>query len=208
VDDAEGRVERVPTGGWEPGPLDDAEDQRWHVLRQHRHATQVARETEDRAWRTDHQTLRQMLTTEAVPTRWRAILLVMDNGTRQCYDLPLLVRGGRVSAAEIVTRLTGSLPATVDVVISAQGTHFMVKVFQDLAKRMGFVHVPIARHRPETNGSVRTLKEWLTAATWSSDAELATLLGAFRTYYNDRPYQGLGIPGFSPNGFARRIWLL
>jgi hypothetical protein len=56
--------------------------------------------------------------------------------------------------------------------------------------------------------SVRTLKEWLTAATWSSDAELVTLLDTFRTDYNDRPHQGLGIPGLSPNQFARRIWLL
>lgn len=194
------------------GPLDDADDQQWHVLRQHRHATQVARATEDRAWRTERQTLRQMLATEAAPRTWCAILLVTDNCTRQCYALPLFVSGGRVSAEEIVARLGGSLPATVDFVISDQGTHFMAKVFQDMAKRVGFVHVPIARHRPQTNGiverSVRTLKEWLADATWSSDAELTRLLSTFRTHYNDRPHQGVGIPGLSPNEFARRIWLL
>jgi hypothetical protein len=38
----------------------------------------------------------------------------------------------------------------------------MAKVFQQLAARAGFVHVPIAHHRPESNGiaerCVRTLK--------------------------------------------------
>jgi hypothetical protein len=26
--------------------------------------------------------------------------------------------------------------------------------------------------------------------------------------YNNRPHQGLGLPGLSPNEFANRIWLL
>lgn len=193
------------------GSLDDAEDQRWYILRQHRHRTLVEREREDRAWRTEHQTLRQALTTAAVATSWRAILLVTDNCTRQCYDLPLFASGGRVSAAEIVTSLERLLPTEVQFVISDQGLHFMAKVFQHFARRAGFVHVPIARHRPETNGiaerCVRTLKEWLAGTTWSSDSELELLLGAFRTNYNDRPHQGVDIPGLSPNEFARRIWL-
>jgi hypothetical protein len=29
-----------------------------------------------------------------------------------------------------------------------------------------------------------------------------------RKSYNDRPHQGLGIPGLSPNEFADRIWLM
>jgi len=194
------------------GPRDDADDRRWQVLRQQRHVTLVERMSEDNAWRTEHQALRQALATEALPTSWRAILLVTDNCTRQCYDLPLFARGGHVSAEDVVTGLEPRLPTTVQFVISDQGTHFMAKVFQHLAHRTGFVHVPTARHRPETNGiaerCVRTLKAWLLDKTWSSERELAELLASFRTQYNDRPHQGLGIPGLSPNEFARRIWLL
>jgi hypothetical protein len=55
---------------------------------------------------------------------------------------------------------------------------------------------------------VRTLKEWLAEQTWANSAELAPLLDRFRDAYNERPHQGLAIPGLSPNEFARRIWLL
>ena len=73
------------------------------------------------------------------------------------------------------------------------------------------MHVVIARHRPESNGIaerfVRTLKEWLADKTWVSEQELARLLEHFRADYNDRPHQGIAIPGLSPNEFADRIWL-
>jgi transposase InsO family protein len=72
--------------------------------------------------------------------------------------------------------------------------------------------VLIARHRPESNGLaerfVRTLKEWLAARAWGGVEELALLLGQFRAAYNDRPHQGLALPGLSPNEFAARFWLL
>ncbi len=38
-----------------------------------------------------------------------------------------------------------------------------------------------------------------------ADAELAALLERFGDEYNDRPHQGLAVPGLSPNEFARRI---
>ena len=194
------------------GALDDAQDQRWQVLRQHRHATLVEREAHDTTWRTQHQALRHACATETLPTAWRAILLVTDNCTRQCYELPLFASGGRVSAAEIVTTCTRLLPTTVQFVISDQGTHFMAKVFQQLAARAGFVHVPIARHRPESNGiaerCVRTLKEWLRQHAWTSEQELRALLDQFVGEYNERPHQGLALPGLSPTEFAKRVWLV
>jgi hypothetical protein len=39
-------------------------------------------------------------------------------------------------------------------------------------------------------------------------AALEALLEQFRVAYNDRPHQGLALPGLSPNEFAVRFWLL
>jgi transposase InsO family protein len=55
---------------------------------------------------------------------------------------------------------------------------------------------------------VRTLKGWLAARAWSDAEALGALLEQCRAQYNDRPHQGLGIPGLSPNEFAARFWLL
>src|SRR3712207_9495550 len=96
--------------------------------------------------------------------------------------------------------------------ISDRGTHFTAHEFARCADAHGFVHVLIARHRPESNGIaerfVRTLKEWLADKTWDAARELAVLLAQFEGEYNERPHQGLGIPGLSPKEFAKRIWLM
>jgi len=55
---------------------------------------------------------------------------------------------------------------------------------------------------------VRTLKEWLAERAWSGTEGLEALLAQFRSAYNDRPHQGIAIPGLSPDEFARRFWLL
>ncbi len=116
-----------------------------------------------------------------------------------------------MSADQVVAQLRKVLPPEVQFVISDRGTHFTAHVFAQFAQKAAFIHVPIARHRPETNGiaerCVRTLKEWLLSFAWTSDTELAELLHQFRELYNDRPHQGIAIPGLSPNEFARRIWL-
>ena len=55
---------------------------------------------------------------------------------------------------------------------------------------------------------IRLLKEWLASQAWENDQELEQLLQKFQPDYNDRPHQGIGIPGLSPNEFANRIWLM
>jgi hypothetical protein len=52
---------------------------------------------------------------------------------------------------------------------------------------------------------VRTFKEWLADKTWSSEEELLALLSEFQAMYNDRPHQGIPMPGLSPNEYAERI---
>jgi len=104
------------------------------------------------------------------------------------------------------------LPANLQFLISDRGIHFTADAFQQFAKEPEFVHVVIARHRPQSNGIaerfVRTLKEWLVDKAWQSDKELLEFLHLFLSEYNDRPHQGLPIPGLSPNEYANRIWVM
>ena len=112
----------------------------------------------------------------------------------------------------IVAALQTLLPPELHFLISDRGTHFTAKAFKKLVLSEEFIHVLIARHRPQSNGiaerSVRTLKEWFASKSWQTDQELAALVESFLDEYNDRPHQGLPIPGLSPNEFAKRIWLL
>jgi transposase InsO family protein len=143
---------------------------------------------------------------------WIAVLLITDNCTRQCLGLPIFVAGSHVTAEMVVTALRTLLPADLQFLISDRGVHFTAQVFQQLALEAHFVHVVIARHRPQSNGIaerfVRTIKEWLADKTWASDQELLNLLNTFLAEFNDRPHQGLPMPGLSPNEYAKRIWLM
>jgi transposase InsO family protein len=140
-----------------------------------------------------------------------AILVVTDNCTRQCLGLPLFVVGNTVTAEMVVEALRFLLPPQRQSLISDRGTHFTAQIFRQLAHHENFIHVLIARHRPQSNGIaerfVRTLKEWLADKSWQSDQELGQLLSQFLAEFNNRPHQGLPIPGLSPNEFAHRMWL-
>jgi transposase InsO family protein len=140
------------------------------------------------------------------------MLGLTDNCTRQRPGLPLCVAGSEVTAEEVVAALRALLPAELQFLISDRGTHFTAHQFAQFAQEEDFVHVLIARHRPEANGIaerfVRTLKSWLAERAWDGVEGLGPLLAQFAAEYNDRPHQGLGIPGLSPNEFAARFWLL
>ena len=118
---------------------------------------------------------------------------------------------GHLSAEQLITQLQTVLPPQVQLIISERGTHFTAHAFAQFAQEAGFIHLPLAGHRPQTNGvaerCVRSLQEWLLLFAWTADAELGALRDQFCRLSNDRPQQGIGIPGLSPNEFAGRIWL-
>lgn len=189
-----------------------AEAEAWHTQRDQRRHLLERRRQEDEHGRQQRHALQERLRRWPIVTAWIAILVVTDNCTRQCLGLPLFVAGAHVTADLIVAALRTLLPADLQFLISDRGVHFTAQVFQQLARSQGFLHVVIARHRPESNGIaerlVRTLKEALATHAWENDQELLKLLEQLRPEYNDRPHQGLGIPGLSPNEFAKRIWLM
>ena len=208
---AEGKQEKEAQAG-QPTAERKAQDERWRALRQQRRETVACRKQEDAQWRQQRNRIREMLSQLPIVTAWIALLVITDNCTRQCLGLPLFVVGPKVTAEMVVEALRMLLPPELQFLISDRGTHFTAEVFQQLARHEEFIHVLIARHRPQSNGIaerfVRTLKEWLRDKTWANDEELAALIEQFIAEYNDRPHQGLPIPGLSPNEFANRIWLM
>ncbi|MDO8752503.1 MAG: integrase core domain-containing protein [Anaerolineales bacterium] len=187
------------------------EEQRQSLRKQHRQQAQQ-RQQEDEQWRLNRNSLRERMTLLPIVTAWIAILLITDNCTRQCLGLPLFIAGSHVTAEMVVAALRTLLPANLQFLISDRGIHFTADVFQQLAQDANFVHVVIARHRPQSNGIaerfVRSLKEWLADKAWQSDKGLSEFLRLFLLEYNDRPHQGLPIPGLSPNEYAKRVWLM
>lgn len=181
----------------------------WRALRAQRRATLAQRAQEDADWRAQRQHLRERQAHLPVVTAWIAVLVVLDNCNRQCWGLPLFVTGAHLTAEVIVAALRELLPPELQFLISDRGVHFKAQTFHDFLHSRACVHVLIARHRPQSNGIaerfVRTLKEWLADKAWQEEQELALLLQQFRVEYNDRPHQGLAIPGLSPNAFAERI---
>lgn len=186
--------------------------EQWQALRQQRRTLLEQRVKEDEAWRQQRRILRQRKSQLPVVNAWIAILVVIDNCTRQCLSLPLFVAGPKVTSEMIVEALLVLLPPELQFLISDRGTHFKANAFKTLVRTQEFIHVLIARRRPQSNGIaerfVRTLKEWLADKSWRDDQELAALLQQFLAEYNDRPHQGLAIPGLSPNEFTNRIWLM
>jgi len=189
-----------------------ATKQAWRQVREQRQQTLLARQQENEAW---HQRNRQLAGLSSVAEearQWLAILAITDNCTRQCLGLPLFLSGPKLTSEELIAALRSLLPPELEFLISDQGTVFRTQAFAQLALEKDFTHVPVYRHRPESNGIaerfVRTLKEWLRSQVWQSAAELKPLLAKFQPEYNDRPHQGLAIPGLSPNEFAKRIWVI
>lgn len=206
------RKAQIEAGNRPPWGSQKASDKNFKQLREHRYAQLGQREIEDQRWRNQLQQLRQWAKTVPLVTAWIAILVITDNCTRQCLGLPVFIAGPRVTAEMVVLALSQLLPPELQFLISDRGVHFKANVFGQLVLDSNFIHVVIARHRPESNGIaerfVRTLKEWLAFKYWEDEQQLHLLVDEFVHEYNDRPHQGLAIPGLSPNEFANRIWLM
>lgn len=189
-----------------------AQDHQWQQARQQRQQQKHQRTDADAHWRQQRLDLRQRRAALPIVTAWIAILVITDNCTRQCLGLPLFVAGPHVTAELVAEALRTLLPPDLLFLISDRGVHFKAHVFRELMRSEAFIHVLIARHRPQSNGIaerfVRSLKEWLATQSWNNDDELAALLVEFIAHYNARPHQGLAIPGLSPNELAKRIWLM
>ena len=189
-----------------------AQDAQWRTAWAQRQALTATRQAEDESWREARRLFRERWAELPAATVWMAILVVIDNCTRRCLGLPLFVAGVNVTAEVVAEALSVLLPPELRFLIPDRGTHFTASTFKQRILSDTFIHVYTARHRPESNGIaerlVRTLKEWLETKSWTDDQTLAALLEQFHKEYNDRPHQGLAIPGLSPNEFAERIWLL
>lgn len=190
----------------------EAELHLWKDLKNRRKALLGTRRPENQAWHQRNLALQAGSNPALAPRAWLAILVVTDNCTRQCLGLPIFQTGAKLSSQEVVAALRHLLPQGLAFLISDQGTQFRAKAFAELAQEADFIHVPIYRHRPQSNGIaerfVQTLKVWLRDKAWQSHEGLEELLAQFQPEYNDRPHQGLAIPGLSPNEFAKRIWLM
>jgi len=184
----------------------------WRAQRVERQEVLAQRCQDDALWQQQRQALHDTPSPVPAVRRWIAVLVLTDNCTRQCLGLPLFEAGPKVTAQMVRAALETLLPPALQFLISDRGIHFTAQALACLAREAEFVHVLIARHRPQSNGIaerfVRTLKEWLAAQAWGGSTDLAPLLCRFHQEYNARPHQGLGIPGLSPDEFARRLWLL
>lgn len=187
----------------------EVEKANWAKREGERQSVLRKRKQENLEW---HQRIRHRQGSEEPAVRtWLAILVMTDNCTRQCLSLPVFASGSKLTAEEVVAALRTYLPKDLAFLISDQGTHFRSKSLARLAQETDFIQIPIYRHRPQTNGIaerfVQTLKLWLKNHSWEGIDQLKVLLAVFQPEYNNRPHQGLAIPGLSPNEYANRIWL-
>jgi len=82
----------------------------WRVRLIQRRLVLARRRREDRAWRAARQRLREQLAQRRLVSAWIAILVITDNCSRQCIELPLFVAGAKVTAAMVIAALRTLLP--------------------------------------------------------------------------------------------------
>lgn len=184
-----------------------AAKQEWKRLRQRRQEQIQPRKQQDNEWRQQREKLRLRASKLKFIPVWIAILVIVDNCTRKSFGLPTFLAGVNVTAEMVIDALRQLLPVELQFLISDRGPQFRAKLMKQLEQKLDFIHVVIARHRPQSNGIserfIRTMKEWLVEHSWQSDQELTLLLNQFNREYNNRPHQGIN--GLSPNELAKRM---
>jgi len=184
----------------------------WRAEWEERHRELARRREEDERWRQERERTRERQRELGIPlvAAWIAVLVVVDNCTRRSLGLPLFMIGAHVTAELVVEALKGILPRELKYLVADGAAIFSGEAMKALASGRGFVRVPLARHRPQSNGIaerfIGTLKRWLASEQWASGEDLSELLAEFQSYYNDRPHQGRELAGLSPNEyFARKV---
>jgi len=186
-----------------------AQGEWWKQVKKQRQEQKKRRNEENASWRRKRRDYKERKSQLPIITAWIAILVIIDNCTRQGIGLPLFIEGSSITSALIVEALQGVLPDQLQFVITDRGPQFRADVFKEFLSPQGVNLVLIAKRRPQSNGIaerfVRTIKEWLKDKTWGNIQELKTLIELFIVEYNDRPHQGLPRAGLSPNEFAHRL---
>lgn len=185
-----------------------AKEEIWRQKRIARREQRQCRKEQERIWRENRRQIRLDLYNLPIGA-FVAILVIIDNCTRQCLGLPIFVAGKHVTAQMVVDALAVLLPPHLQYLIADRGIHFKAKVLLELAHLREFKRVLLSPHRPQSNGIaerfVRTVKEYLTACSWENPEQLEPILKNLPFEYNERPHQGLELQGLSPNEYARRI---
>jgi biotin carboxyl carrier protein len=105
-----------------------------------RRAQQHQRDTEDAAWRDTRRDLRTqgaaLAVTAPLVTAWLAILVMVDNGTRRCFGLPLFTVGTHVTAELIVAAMRALCPPELQFIISDNGAQFIAEAFANFAQEV------------------------------------------------------------------------
>lgn len=189
-----------------------AEDAAWRAQRTLRKAHTDQRHAEDAAWRNARKDIRAQKETLSAICGWIAILVIIDNCTRQCLGLPLFIAGAHLTAEMVVSALQAFLPVNLQYLIADRGVHFRAQLLEDCASAKNFIRVLLAPHRPQSNGIaerfIRTLKEALETHSWKDPVQLSDILQQVNLQYNERPHQGKELNGLSPNEYDRRRLLV
>ena len=184
----------------------------WRAQWAERHREFAERRARDVQWRVQRQDLRARQAAAGSARGWIAILVIVDNCTRRCLGLPVFALSAHVTADLVVAALRAILPRELAYLIADGGSHFTGAALAELATARGFVRVPLATHRPQSNGIaerfIETLKDWLARTPWDTPNDLTLLLAQFLPAYNDRPHQGIELAGLSPNEYAARMTVI
>ncbi len=81
------------------------------------------RKKEDEEWRSKRKESKEQV--NIVITSLVAVLVIIDNCTRKCFGLPVLIKGRRVTDDDVIRALEVRLPQELKYIISDNGKQFI-----------------------------------------------------------------------------------